>query len=122
MLALRRVTVRFARLFSAIPKPGPDPWPLPGTPQHMASSVSPPDLPRPIPVPRHNESIETLRARLVYQTRKRGTLENDLIMSTFAREQLDILSEQELREFDKVSFSVRKHGSDQLINNNAASR
>jgi len=79
-----------------------DPWPLPGTPQHMASSISHPDLPRPIPVPRHNESIETLRARLVYQTRKRGTLESDLILSTFAQDQLTTFSEQELREFDKL--------------------
>jgi len=68
----------------------------------IASSVSPPDLPRPIPVPRHNESIETLRARLVYQTRKRGTLESDLILSTFAKEHLNALSELELREFDKL--------------------
>jgi len=68
----------------------------------MASTETPPELPRPIPVPRFNESIETLRARLVYQTRKRGTLESDLILSTFAKEQLQTLSESELHEFDKL--------------------
>lgn len=72
----------------------------------MESSVTSPDLPRPIPVPRFNESIETLRARLVYQTRKRGTLESDLILSTFAKEQLNLLTMQELQEFDKV-YSTR---------------
>ncbi|KAF8760868.1 Succinate dehydrogenase assembly factor 1, mitochondrial [Rhizoctonia solani] len=54
------------------------------------------------PVPRHNESLATLRARLVYQTRKRGTLESDLLLSTFAKEHLSKMSEHELREFDKL--------------------
>jgi Flavinator of succinate dehydrogenase len=100
---VRLVVLNHARWFSAKPAGILDPWILPGTPQHMASSTSHPDLPRPIPVPRHNESIDTLRARLVYQTRKRGTLESDLILSTFAQERLGTLTEQELREFDKVN-------------------
>lgn len=75
----------------------------------MASAVTSPDLPRPIPVPRHNESIDTLRARLVYQTRKRGTLESDLILSTFAKDQLNLLTMQELREFDKVYLLHQFH-------------
>ena len=45
-----------------------------------------------------------MRARLVYQSRKRGTLESDLLLSTFARERLGGMSEEELREFDKVRF------------------
>lgn len=56
----------------------------------------------PKPLERHGEDVETLRARLVYQSRKRGNLEMDLILSTFARENLATMSEPELNEFDKV--------------------
>jgi succinate dehydrogenase assembly factor 2 len=42
--------------------------------------------PNPLPCPR--ESIERTRTRLVYQSRKRSTLENDLLLSTFAQEHL----------------------------------
>ncbi|KAJ7739992.1 mitochondrial protein [Mycena maculata] len=79
-----------------------DPWPLPHTPEHLASTTSPTDIPPPTPLPRPNEPLSTLRARLVYQSRKRGTLESDLILSTFAREQLPTMSEAELREYDKL--------------------
>ncbi|EIM89038.1 DUF339-domain-containing protein [Stereum hirsutum FP-91666 SS1] len=43
-----------------------------------------------------------MRARLVYQSRKRGTLESDLLLSTFAREWLGGMEEAELREYDKL--------------------
>ncbi len=33
-----------------------------------------------IPEPRPNESLEAKRARLLYQSKKRGILENDLIL------------------------------------------
>ncbi|KAG8696175.1 succinate dehydrogenase assembly factor 2 [Ceratobasidium sp. 394] len=56
----------------------------------------------PPPIVRPNESLSALRARLVYQTRKRGTLESDLLLSTFAKEHLPTMSEAELREFDKL--------------------
>ncbi|KAJ7108569.1 Flavinator of succinate dehydrogenase-domain-containing protein [Mycena epipterygia] len=79
-----------------------DPWPLPHTPEHLASTTSPTDIPPLPPLPRPNEQVATLRARLVYQSRKRGTLESDLILSTFAREQLQGMSEPELREYDKL--------------------
>ena len=46
-----------------------------------------------------------MRARLVYQSRKRGTLESDLLLSTFARDFLGGMSEEELYEYDKVSLS-----------------
>ncbi|THH09547.1 hypothetical protein EW146_g8661 [Bondarzewia mesenterica] len=78
-----------------------DPWPLPHTPEHLASTVTPSDIPPPQPLPRPNESIETMRARLVYQSRKRGTLESDLLLSTFAQEMLGAMSAGELREYDK---------------------
>ncbi|KAI0305493.1 Flavinator of succinate dehydrogenase-domain-containing protein [Multifurca ochricompacta] len=79
-----------------------DPWPMPHSPEHIASTASPVDLPPPEPLPRPGESIETMRARLVYQSRKRGTLESDLLLSTFAREHLDTMDAEELSEFDKL--------------------
>jgi Flavinator of succinate dehydrogenase len=78
-----------------------DPWPMPHTPEHINSTASPTDVP-PQPLPRHGESLETMRARLVYQSRKRGTLESDLLLSTFAREHLSTMNPEELSEFDKV--------------------
>ncbi|KAI0319305.1 Flavinator of succinate dehydrogenase-domain-containing protein [Amylostereum chailletii] len=79
-----------------------DPWPLPHTPEHLASTVTPSDVPPPQPLPRPNELLETTRARLVYQSRKRGTLESDLLLSTFAQENLAGMGADELREYDKL--------------------
>ncbi|KAI0052191.1 mitochondrial protein [Auriscalpium vulgare] len=79
-----------------------DPWPLPHSPEHIASTESPTDFPPPTPLPRPNEAVETTRARLVYQSRKRGTLESDLLLSTFAQEHLAGMSAAELREYDKL--------------------
>ena len=91
------------RLLSTSPYNKADPWPLPHTQQHMEATAIPPNIPKPIPVPRNNESLETLRARLTYQTRKRGTLESDLIMSTFAKEHLHSLPREDLLELDQVT-------------------
>jgi len=91
-----------ARFFSATPQTCTDPWPLPHTPEHLKNTQTPKDVPLPIPLPRHNESIETMRARLVYQSRKRGTLESDLLLSTFARDALAGMEELELREYDRL--------------------
>ncbi|KAL0960170.1 hypothetical protein HGRIS_011804 [Hohenbuehelia grisea] len=79
-----------------------DPWPLPHSPEHLASTTTPSDVPAPTPLPRPNESVDTLRARLVYQSRKRGTLESDLLLSTFARDHLATMSKVELQEYDKL--------------------
>lgn len=79
-----------------------DPWPLPHTPEHLAFTATPTDVPPPEPLPRVGETVDKLRARLVYQSRKRGTLESDLLLSTFAKEQLKVMSEEELKEFDRV--------------------
>ncbi|KAJ7171641.1 DUF339-domain-containing protein [Mycena crocata] len=100
-LIRRRLPSQF-RLFSSTSILWGDPWPLPHTPEHLASTKSPTDIPPPTPLPRPNEQVATLRARLVYQSRKRGTLESDLILSTFAREHLHVMSEAELREYDKL--------------------
>ncbi|CAJ0762349.1 3590_t:CDS:1, partial [Entrophospora sp. SA101] len=37
------------------------------------------------PTTPHNEHIDKKRARLIYQSRKRGILETDLLLSTFAK-------------------------------------
>ena len=92
------------RLFSTTSHRRADPWPLPHTRQHIEATTIPSNIPKPIPIPRHNESLETLRARLTYQTRKRGTLESDLIMSTFAKEHLHSLTREELVELDQVTY------------------
>ncbi|CAG8588087.1 10299_t:CDS:10 [Paraglomus brasilianum] len=55
-----------------------------------------------LPIPRINEGIEKKRARLVYQSRKRGILETDLILSTFADKYLYEFSEEELAEYDQL--------------------
>ncbi|KIM47034.1 hypothetical protein M413DRAFT_16542 [Hebeloma cylindrosporum] len=79
-----------------------DPWPLPHTPEHVASTTTPDNVAPLPPLPRPNESQDTLRTRLVYQSRKRGTLESDLLLSTFARDQLAGMSVEEMREYDKL--------------------
>jgi succinate dehydrogenase assembly factor 2 len=38
----------------------------------------------------------------LYQTRKRGTLEADLLLSTFGNEWLSKMDEKELKELDEV--------------------
>ncbi|KAI7870046.1 Flavinator of succinate dehydrogenase-domain-containing protein, partial [Spinellus fusiger] len=54
------------------------------------------------PLPRPNEVLETKRARLVYQARKRGILETDLLLSTFANKYLGQFTMEQLVEFDKL--------------------
>ena len=99
---LRNSTRIQCHLFSSSSRLLVDPWPLPHTPEHLASTTSPADKPSLPPLPRLNETVETLRARLVYQSRKRGTLESDLLLSTFARDHLSSMTEVELKEYDKV--------------------
>lgn len=54
------------------------------------------------PLQRHGESLEQLRKRLVYQSRKRGILETDLLLSRFAKRHLDSLNREQLEEYDKL--------------------
>ncbi|KAG5513407.1 hypothetical protein PMAC_001471 [Pneumocystis sp. 'macacae'] len=49
----------------------------------------------------HKESIERMRARLLYQSRKRGILETDLILSTFAKKYLPLFTKKELETYDE---------------------
>jgi len=83
-----------------------DPWPLPHSPEHLSSTTTTTTTTQIRPLPRYNEDERTIRARLVYQSRKRGTLESDLLLSTFAKEYLDNMSFEELREYDKVGSGI----------------
>jgi len=56
----------------------------------------------PQPIDRSYETPDVTRARLLYQSRKRGILETDLLLSTFANKHLAKMSEEEMREYDKV--------------------
>ena len=53
------------------------------------------------PLRRTGESAPTTRARLLYQSRKRGTLESDLLLSTFAEANLADMSRSQLDEYDR---------------------
>ncbi|CEQ40260.1 SPOSA6832_01858 [Sporobolomyces salmonicolor] len=84
-----------------------DPWsltppPMPTPPPLDPSIHTMDDLIRsPHPEGRDHEETETLRKRLVYESRKRGILEMDLILSTFAKERLPEMGDRELREYDR---------------------
>ncbi|KAH0551989.1 succinate dehydrogenase assembly factor 2, mitochondrial-like [Cotesia glomerata] len=56
----------------------------------------------PVYVPRLQEDIKLKKARLVYQSRKRGMLENGLVLSTFAKKYLDTFSEKQLALYDEL--------------------
>lgn len=52
------------------------------------------------PAPRVNEPTDKKRARLLWQSRKRGILETCVILGKFAKEYLPTLSREELDEYD----------------------
>ncbi|KAJ5934829.1 hypothetical protein N7466_004376 [Penicillium verhagenii] len=52
------------------------------------------------PLKRAGEDTMTMRARLLYQSRKRGILESDLLLSTFADVYLREMTAEQLREYD----------------------
>lgn len=51
---------------------------------------------------RDNEPIGVQRQRLVYQSRKRGMLENDLLLSTFADKYLKSMTAEQLKMYDQL--------------------
>lgn len=54
------------------------------------------------PIKRLNEDIDCKRARLTYQSRKRGILETDLLLSRFSKKYLLTFNEAELDEYDRL--------------------
>jgi hypothetical protein len=76
-----------------------------GGPPPLNADEMDPETPVPLRVPGRGPDDETREkriARLVYQARKRGTLETDLLLSTFARDHLHQLPDAEVIEFDLV--------------------
>ncbi|KAI1085241.1 DUF339-domain-containing protein [Whalleya microplaca] len=53
------------------------------------------------PVRRVGEDDKTMRARLLYQSRKRGILESDLLLSTFADKYLPSMTREQMAEYDR---------------------
>ncbi|ORY92869.1 hypothetical protein BCR35DRAFT_349183 [Leucosporidium creatinivorum] len=82
-----------------------DPWSLTPPPPPPSPTGPTPTLKEllasPHPEGRDNEPIDILRKRLVYESRKRGILEMDLILATFAKSRLAELDEGQLREYDR---------------------
>lgn len=105
---------------TAKPSATSDPFPLPFDPrlqglslasEHQSEGLSANGValngeePIPLRVPGRELGMETRDvkvARLIYQARKRGTLETDLLLSTFAKDHLRSLSDGEVDEFDRV--------------------
>eukprot|EP00049_Salpingoeca_infusionum_P010509 m.180921 g.180921 ORF g.180921 m.180921 type:complete len:156 (-) comp14660_c2_seq2:2344-2811(-) len=54
------------------------------------------------PKEKKDEDKETMRKRLLYQSRKRGIRENDLIFSTYASKYLDTMQGDELKAYDVI--------------------
>uniref|UniRef100_A0A8C3HWX6 Succinate dehydrogenase assembly factor 2, mitochondrial n=3 Tax=Chrysemys picta bellii TaxID=8478 RepID=A0A8C3HWX6_CHRPI len=59
-----------------------------------------------IPLPpwqeRPSEPLQAKRARLLYESRKRGMLENCLLLSLFAKENLNSMTERQLNLYDRL--------------------
>ncbi|XP_077293905.1 succinate dehydrogenase assembly factor 2, mitochondrial isoform X2 [Arctopsyche grandis] len=59
-----------------------------------------------IEIPKYNverqETLEKRKARLLYQSRKRGMLENDLLLSTFAAKYLNNMNEDQTNLYDRL--------------------
>lgn len=54
------------------------------------------------PLRRTGETLEIKRARLTYQSRKRGILESDLLLSRFAKKHLHTFNMEQLDEYDSL--------------------
>lgn len=59
-------------------------------------------LPLPVYPAKINEPLQQKKARLTYQSRKRGMLENDLLLSTFAAKFLESMNEEQTHLYDQL--------------------
>uniref|UniRef100_T1GKH1 Succinate dehydrogenase assembly factor 2, mitochondrial n=1 Tax=Megaselia scalaris TaxID=36166 RepID=T1GKH1_MEGSC len=63
-----------------------------------------------LPLPQYpekvNEPLEKRKQRLLYQSRKRGMLENDLLLSTFAARYLKDFTATQTEQYDKLINGV----------------
>lgn len=55
-----------------------------------------------MPIKRTGEDLDTMKARLLYQSRKRGILETDLLLSRFAKNRLNLFTMDQLKEYDQL--------------------
>uniref|UniRef100_A0A671KLP1 Succinate dehydrogenase assembly factor 2, mitochondrial n=1 Tax=Sinocyclocheilus anshuiensis TaxID=1608454 RepID=A0A671KLP1_9TELE len=51
---------------------------------------------------RTGESLDIKRKRLLYESRKRGMLENCILLSLFAKQYLNTMSEPQLKQYDRL--------------------
>ncbi|XP_023165170.1 succinate dehydrogenase assembly factor 2-B, mitochondrial [Drosophila hydei] len=65
-----------------------------------------PDLPLPEYPKRPDEPLDARKQRLMYQSRKRGMLENDLLLSTFAHKYLKDFNAHQTALYDELINGV----------------
>ncbi|XP_018322486.1 succinate dehydrogenase assembly factor 2, mitochondrial-like [Agrilus planipennis] len=70
--------------------------------QLRTNETTQPPFPVPEFTPPKNETLKNKKARLVYQSRKRGMLENGLLLSTFIHKYLDTMTENQLDLYDSL--------------------
>ncbi|KAI9275381.1 Flavinator of succinate dehydrogenase-domain-containing protein [Sporodiniella umbellata] len=70
--------------------------------RHSKEAALESSYPKLAPIPRPNEPTEDKRRRLTYQSRKRGILETDLLLSTFAKVWLPKFDRSQLKEYDQL--------------------
>ncbi|XP_053684507.1 succinate dehydrogenase assembly factor 2, mitochondrial-like isoform X2 [Sabethes cyaneus] len=59
-------------------------------------------IPIPVYKEKQNEPLHLQKSRLLYQSRKRGMLENGLLLSTFAAKHLDAMNAQQTKLYDSL--------------------
>lgn len=85
-----------------------DPYPLTGRTDPAKSAAGEDGIPMSedltphAPIDRSHEQLETKRARLLWQSRKRGILETDLLLSTFAATKLQGMDMATLVLYDRL--------------------
>ncbi|XP_018420689.1 PREDICTED: succinate dehydrogenase assembly factor 2, mitochondrial [Nanorana parkeri] len=60
------------------------------------------EIPLPVWKERIGETPEVKRARLVYESRKRGMLENCILLSLFAKKYLNTMTDTQLSQYDRL--------------------
>uniref|UniRef100_A0A1B6H4C9 Succinate dehydrogenase assembly factor 2, mitochondrial n=1 Tax=Cuerna arida TaxID=1464854 RepID=A0A1B6H4C9_9HEMI len=70
----------------------------------QVEEINPPSNEPPIPAyqEKFDEPLKLKRARLLYQSRKRGMLENGLVLSTFAAKFLNSMEGEILDQYDRL--------------------
>ncbi|XP_020803311.1 succinate dehydrogenase assembly factor 2-B, mitochondrial [Drosophila serrata] len=76
------------------------------TPGEIVDYDDPPHLPVPEYPARPDEPLEKRKQRLLYQSRKRGMLENDLLLSTFVAKFLRDFNAEQTAEYDRLINGV----------------